>query len=281
MTLIASWVATDDKPEGKKISAVYFCADSRISWTAFGKVYDMGKKVYACKDYPEIFCFCGDVDFPMGTLQSLIAEIDNGLLFDANSPFEEKKAIVADFVRQSLQQYPKEVLMQTFKIYHASCIGGSFYMAKYVYDGNDYIVEDVELPVQSTKVFSDGSGSELFETMWGEANRDCVNEQNTSRNVYNCFSLTIEEASKYPNDRNLNMVGGAPQLVGLYRKGGTKLYGIVKNGERYIQGRMVAYNPCLDKIEWRNDCFERVNPQTLELLEGAQPQPFAPRKQRK
>ena len=280
MTLIVSWVATDDKPEGKKISSVYFCADSRISWTAYGKVYDMGKKVYACKDYPEIFCFCGDVDFPTGTLQSLIAEIDNGLLFDANSPFDQKKAMIADFVRQSLQQYPKDVLRQTFKIYYASCIGNSFYMAKFAYDGNDYLVEDVDLPAQSTKVFSDGSGKELFETLWGEADRDCVNEQNTSRNVYNCFSHTIDEASKYPKDRNLCMVGGAPQLVGLYRKSGTKLFGIVKNGERYIQGRRVDFNPCLNNIEWRNDNFERVNPQTMELLNGAQPQPFAPREWR-
>ena len=277
MTLIASWVATDDKPSGKKISAVYFCSDSRFSWTVNGKVFDMGKKVYACSKYPEIFCCCGDVDFPTNTLQSLLTEIDNGLLFGTEEVFEQKKRIVADYINQALSQYPKEVLAQRFVIYHASCICQEFYMSEYRYDGSEIAIKDLTLPSESSIVFADGSGKKLFEKMWSKANQETVNERMTSRNVYNCFARTLDEAANHPEDSNLNMVGGSPQLVGLYRQGKTQIYGIVKNGERYIQGRKVEFSPNLSRIEWRNDNFERVNPETMKLMTGAQPQPFAPR----
>lgn len=277
MTLIASWVATDDKPEGKSISTVYFCADSRFSWTALGKSFDMGKKVYACNNYPEIFCFCGDVDFPTTTLQSLIAEIDGGLLFEINSLFELKKNAVMSFIGQALGQYPHEVLLQPFSIYHATCISTEFFMVQYKYDGKNLCMSNLALPAISSTVFSDGSGKALFKKMWRAANEDYVNEQNTSRNVYNCFSRAVDAAASHPDSKIRNTVGGVPQLVGLYRKGNTQLFGIIKNNERYIQGRRVDYNPCLNKIEWRNDNFERVDPQTMKLLSGAQPQPFAPR----
>ena len=281
MTLIASWVATDDKPEGKSISAVYFCADSRFSWTVIGKTYDMGKKVYACNNYPEIFCFCGDVDFPTTTLQSLIAEIDRGSLFERNSLFELKKRVVMSFIGQALGQYPREVLLQTFSIYHASCIRTEFFMAQYKYDGRNLSMVDLTLPEVSSVVFFDGSGKPLFDDMWKAANKKWINEQFTSRNVYNCFTCAVDAAASHPDSIIKNTVGGVPQLVGLYRKGNTQLFGIIKNDERYIQGRRVSYNPCLNNIEWRNDNFERIDPETMKLLSGAQPQPFAPRERRK
>ena len=278
MTLIASWVATDDKPKGKSISAVYFCADSRYNWTAINTSYDMGKKVYACNNYPEIFCFCGDVDFPTTTLQSLITEIDSGLLFDKKCSFELKKDAVMSYVAQALDQYPQEVLAQMFSIYHASCINCEFYIVQYKYDGKNLSMSDLTLPAVSSTVFSDGSGMALFKKMWRAANENQVNEQHTSRNVYNCFSSAVDAAASHPDSIIRNTVGGVPQLVGLYRNGNTQLFGIIKNKERYIQGRRVEYNPCLNNIEWRNDNFERVDPQTMKLLSGAQPQPFAPRK---
>lgn len=277
MTLIASWVATDDKPTGKKISAVYFCADSRFSWTPTGKVYDMGKKVFTCKCFPEIFCFCGDVEFPTNTINSLIAEIENGVLFAADANAQTKKALIADYISRALEHYPKDVLAQSFHIYHATCIRQEFYITKYSYEGQGIQVYDLPLPAVSTLVFSAGSGKSLFEKNWRAANQSSVNEKYTSRNVYNCFSTTVDEAGLHPKNRNLSMVGGSPQMVGLYRTGKTQLFGIVKNGMRYIHGHKVDYNPSLNNIEWRNDNFECVDPQTMELRAGAKPQPFAPR----
>lgn len=277
MTLIASWAATDDKPKGKRVSAVYFCADSRFSWPLNGKVYDMGKKVYVCSSFPEMFCFCGDVEFPTITLQSLITEIDLGLLFDVDSPFAVKESVIADYLSQSLVGYPKAVLAKRFSIYYASCIRKHFFITSYCYGGESIIVKGMDLPSESSKVFSAGSGKDLFEKLWIEANKPSVNEQFTSRNVYNCFIRALDEARQHSEDDGLSKVGGAPQLAGLYRNGKPRLYGIIRHGERFVQGRNVQYKPCMNNIEWRNDKFERVDPQTMELKTGAQPQPFAPR----
>ena len=71
------------------------------------------------------------------------------------------------------------------------------------------------------------------------------------------------------------MTGGSPQLIGIYRNGHVQPYGIIKDDNRFFQGRILTDNKQLDNIEWRNDNFERVNPHTMQLLSGAQPQPFA------
>jgi len=127
MTLIVSWISRDNKPEGESnISAVYFCSDSRISWTVgetmTAKPYDMAKKTYACSKYPEIFCYCGDVGFPSASLQSLVSAIDSGTLFKADSPFEIKKSEVVNYIQDSLSQYPKACMAEGFSIYYSTCI---------------------------------------------------------------------------------------------------------------------------------------------------------------
>ncbi len=286
MTLIVSWISRDDKPKGKSnISAVYFCSDSRISWTV-GKAittnpYDMAKKTYACSKYPERFCYCGDVGFPTASLQSLVSAIDSSTLFSADSPYEIKKSIVVNDIQDSLYQYPKAWMAEGFSIYYATCIKHVFSMVELTYKNGGLVVKDLDLSPSDLKVFSAGSGRNLFEKMWDNSNQDDVNEKGTSRNVYNCFTRVMDEALKHPNDLDLLKVGGSPQLVGLYRGGCTVVYGIIKNGKRYFQGREVEDSSNLENIEWRNDCYERVDPHTMEPLADAQRQPFALRKQRK
>ena len=77
MTLLASWLAVDSRAP----SAVYIMSDSRISWDnrAF---FDYGKKVFGCKNYPDIFGYCGDVLFPSIVLNQIVDIADHGLLFD-------------------------------------------------------------------------------------------------------------------------------------------------------------------------------------------------------
>ena len=286
MTLIVSWISRDNKPEGESnISAVYFCSDSRISWTVgktmTAKPYDMAKKTYACSKYPEIFCYCGDVGFPSASLQSLVSAIDSGTLFKADSPFEIKKSEVVNFIQDSLSQYPKACMAEGFSIYYATCIKHVFYMVELSLANGGLVMNDLDLSPSDLKVFSAGSGKDFFDKMWKNSNQDDINEKGTSRNVYNCFTRVLDEALNHPNDPNLLKVGGSPQLVGLYRGGCTVVYGIIKNERRFFQGREVEDSPNLENIEWRNDCYERVDPHTMKPLADAQRQPFAPRKQRK
>ncbi len=89
MTLIAAWVGVDNKKEGRKISSIYFAADSRFSWryTKSSSKYDEGMKVFCSLQHPYIFAYCGDVLFPLHTLERIIYKIDCGL-------FSSKQKIV-------------------------------------------------------------------------------------------------------------------------------------------------------------------------------------------
>ena len=272
MTLIASWVSADDKRKGKKLSAMYFCSDSRFSWRGANatrqEVYDEGQKVFGCNNSPEIFCYCGDVQFPTFTILPLINEIDKGLFFKPKSEFAEKKNQLLAYFEQKLKDYPKDVLVHPFSIYYATCIAYRFYCAKFCYDKKELTAEEIQLPNESTLVFYDGSGSDQFRDRWIERDNAKMNEHKTSRNVYRCMVEAIET----DDDK---MTGGSPQLIGIYRNGHVQPYGIIKDDNRFFQGRILTDNKQLDNIEWRNDNFERVNPHTMQLLSGAQPQPFA------
>jgi hypothetical protein len=85
----------------------------------------------------------------------------------------------------------------------------------------------------------------------------------TSRSIFSAFcdslSSTVDPRS-----------GGAPQLVGLYRKGPAETFGVVYNAQRYLHGLCVDESPWLGGVEWRNDLFERCDWKSGQRLEDAQ-----------
>lgn len=272
MTLIASWVSADDKPGGKGLSALYFCSDSRFVWTVgnrdMGKPFDEGQKIFSSSCYPEIFCYCGDVQFPVYTIQPLISEIDKGLFFRTGLSFEDKTSDLQRYFEEKLKRYPPEVMTQSFSIYYATYMTSEFHVVKFACDKQSLITEIISLKNESTILFCDGSGSKSFSDHWTYRDNEKINEHKTSRNAYRCVVETIEAGEDCKT-------GGVPQLIALYRNGKVQHFGIIKNGGRYFQGRKITDNDNLDIIDWRNDNFERVNPHTMQLLLGAQPQPFA------
>ena len=91
--------------------------------------------------------------------------------------------------------------------------------------------------------------------------------EGTSRFFYHCIAKTIK-------DYESETVGGAPQLVGLFRKDPGIIFGILDNGDRYVLGKKIDFSPNVLNIQWRNSNFKRVNPETMKLIDGAQAQPF-------
>src|SRR5690606_29781691 len=129
MTLIISWIGVDDKKEGKSISSIYIASDSRYTWTKTHK-FDYGIKVFSSTRHPEIFGFCGDVLFPSIILGQIIPQIDNGLLIENNDSGEEKNKKFFNYIRTSLETYPKEFLAGQFTILHATRVGKDFKLYK-------------------------------------------------------------------------------------------------------------------------------------------------------
>lgn len=267
MTLITSWIGVDDKKEGKSIASIYIASDSRYTWGNAEK-YDYGIKVFGSTRYPEIFGFCGDVLFPSIVFGQMIPQIDSGLILNDTDSGEIKNRKVFDFINSSLESYPKGYLSGTFTLLHATRINKEFKCYKTSYNSNKKLInKEIILPRFSTKIFSGGSGKDEFDAnllIW-ESQRH--NDHRTSRGVYHCLVKTLKEI-KDPN------TGGLPQIVGLYRNKNSRLFGIIEDEKKYIYGKVSSEDINSTRVEWRNENFERMNPETLKIIEGAQRQPF-------
>lgn len=266
MTLIISWIGVDDKKEGKEIASIYLASDSRYTWGNAGK-YDFGIKVFGSTKHPEIFGFCGDVLFPSTILGQIIPQIDNGILIKDSDDTVVKNNKIFGYIKSSLDTYPKEFLAGTFTILHATRFGKIFKLYKTTFGADKQLRnEEIELPNISTKVFSDGSGGVEFDANWQKWQSEKHNDYRTSRAVYHCLYQTLKTI-KDP------CTGGYSQIVGLYRNKNARLFGIIENDKKYIYGKESSEDIDSTSIEWRNENFERANPKTFKILEGAQRQP--------
>lgn len=265
MTLIISWIGVDDKKEGKEISSIYISSDSRYTWGNSGK-YDYGIKVFGSTKFPEIFGFCGDVLFPSNILGQVIPQIDNGILLDKSDNADTKSNKIFSYIESSFESYPKTFIRDKFTILHGTRFEKTFKLFKfYLGVDNKLLKKEIPLGNISTTVFSGGSGAKEFEKNWEQWDSK-HNDYRTSRAVYHCLYKTLKDI-KDPR------TGGLPQIVGLYRIKNSRLFGIVENEEKYIYGKESSEDINLLSIEWRNENFERMNPETLKILEGAQRQP--------
>ncbi len=268
MTLLVAWIGKDDKPQGKETSSLYIGSDSRYSWQPGTKRFDCGPKTYACSTSPNIFGFCGDVTFCTTVIPQIKDRIDSNTLFEETSKLEERQEKIKNFIATSIAAYPSAILTN-FEILYGTRIGQQFSLLSYEFSKKDkeLKVNSKTFPAESNIVHTTGTGKETFENYWTVYDAPKADNSKTSRNIYHILSESI----KNNEDR---ATGGYPQVVGLYRGGNARVFGIVTDGKLIISGKEDAFTPALAKIEWRNDKFERVDVTTQQLLEGAQPHYF-------
>ena len=269
MTLIAAWIGVDCKKGGGKISSIYFASDSRFSWgyATSSPKYDEGMKVFCSLLHPYIFAYCGDVLFPLHTLERIIYKIDRGLFFEqTDNDFLNKLSSVRTEIESSLMNYPEP--KPSFSILFASRESYyNFHLGEINSDKGDISCKEIKLPNSSQVVYIGGSGKSNFEEDEQQLMRDHNPNEGTSRFCFHCVVKTIK-------DYESPTIGGAPQIVGLYRHGNGIIFGIEYDGERYILGKRTNFMAEHLHVEWRNSNFERINPKTLKLQQGAQAQPF-------
>lgn len=269
MTLIAAWIGVDCKKNGNQVASIYFASDSRFSWggTKSSPRYDEGMKVFCSRQHPYIFAYCGDVLFPLNTLERIKNKIDSDLLFEqTDDNFLSKLATIKSEIASSLANYPNP--KPSFTILFASRESYyEFHLGKIESKDGNISHEEIILPKESKIVYVGGSGVQDFQRIENQLMRERNPNEGTSRFCYHCVAETIKK-------HEVSTVGGVPQLVGLYRKGNGVFFGIEYNGQRYIFGQRANFMPEHLQIEWRNSNFERINPKTLKLQDGAQAQPF-------
>lgn len=265
MTLIVAWAGFDCKSRHRrKVSSLYIAADSRISWNGNPR-YDGHQKVFASIRYPEIFGFCGDVTFCHMAISQILTKIDSDILFSTDEP--NKARVIADDIRQ-MQLHYANMNLESSQIIYGTRIAKQFHLYLFRFKDGDVVMS--EWPISEERgreILSGGSGKEAFKNNFRMVDHERNENHNTTRNVYHCVAKTIEQCSD-------PQVGGAPQMVGLYRDGYGRQYGIVKDGEYYFGGQPCKDIALLSNVEWRNDNFERVDVKTGKLMVGAHPQPM-------
>lgn len=269
MTLVVAWLAVD--PHGT--SSAYITSDSRISW-GDGNYFDYARKVFAFNNSPDILGYCGEVLFPSIVLSQITEMADCGLLFKDNYSCQEKFEVIKETLIKALSNYPNKIehitgeKLQLVYVSRESMDNKKFFCQLIEWNRlSGWSNKEIELPKSSGILLAIGSGSNEFNENYRKNYKKGDNE-GTSRNVFHCFCDTLFNIKD-------TSCGGAPQLVGIYRKPKSNAvkFGIIKDKKKYLFGAEVDNLINSDNIEWRNDLFEECSGETLLKLDHAQYQP--------
>lgn len=262
MTLLISWVGKDSR----KISSFYIASDSRISWNK-GTHYDYSQKVFAFSNSPDILGYCGDVMYPSQALSQLRDMDKERILFPSGSDRFERSQIIYEELQKKFNEYPAhKVMKNSLQIIHASRDNEvNFFCNLFTWTpSNGWSMEEKEIPDGSDKVIVLGTGANEYIDRYLEYYKGFNGK--TSRALFQslCHSLLkIKDLQ----------CGGAPQLVGLYNRFSGRNFGIIYENKRYFLGSEVRPAEDINKIEWRNELFERYDGNKIKILDGAQRQP--------
>lgn len=236
---------------------MYFASDSRVSWDK-SNIWDCGQKVYASSAAPEIFGFTGYVVIPQSIISKACQLVDRGL----RSPNDEKSIEGrADWMRTLVQREAEkhpQINDEDFTIFYGVRTGhgmpgrSSFHLNSYTWDSKIQRLAHacVPMPECSAVLKTSGSGSESLKKVtdiW-----EGSDQGNTSRTMFSAFCDALRNGED-------PFSGGEPQLVGIYREGPAKIFGVVTENGPSFQGQLDTSLSHLAKIEWRDSLFQRVD----------------------
>lgn len=179
----------------------------------------------AFSKWPDILGYCGDVLFPSIVLNQIVELADSGLLFSQNDSCEQKFEAIIKKMNDLFSAYPALQVgfdKNSLQVIHASRAPNDnkkFFCRsiRWSQKQSRWLAEEISMPQVSDVLLISGSGKKEFEENYARyrlgPNRD------TSRNVFHCFCDTLNHI-KDP------AVGGAPQIVGVYRKPGSSAINI-------------------------------------------------------
>lgn len=197
-----------------------------------------------------------------------MALIDADLLFLTKDDAKARFSKVATAVKDSFRTYPATTT-DTLQVLHCTRegrgVGSVFHLNALRWKQPvGWTAEELEMPPPSRILAFLGSGGAGVEEWYQEWEK--ATGERTSRSAFGAFRDSLEaQADPY--------TGGAPQLVGLYRVGAAKTFGVFYQEQRYILGLPVPASDSLAAVMWWNTLFERCDWRTGKPLRGAQRQP--------
>ena len=264
MTSLIGWLAVDNRQP----SSMYLASDSRISWGSGSAIWDSGRKLFASRATADIFGFYGEVLFPTQVLSSFIDLLDAGALFNSDTLASDRHNCFCETVRTAYERR-QNAPEQDFTLFHGARDGesmrGNFYLWSFGYSKEERVWKHHthSLPTDRSRIiFAKGTGSDSVmnhQDAWQKSDA-----KGTSRAIFSAFcdSLAAGEDSRS---------GGAPQLVGLYRKWFGLNFGVFAGGKPYLHGLVASKHQHRSVFRWRNELFEIVDPESGTLASNAQP----------
>ena len=266
MTLLIAWV----RVYTHGTASAYMASDSRITWGNLAK-FDHGRKVFAFRNSPDILGYCGDVLFPTIVLSQIAEMADRGLLFSSQSSCKEKFESIKQYIVLKFMEYPKDV-SHNLEILHISrdpINHLNFECRHFKWDKSKTpqgSFDQCKIPTISKELYVLGSGCTEFNENLKRYRKGPNRE--TSRNIFHCFCDTLTNIHD-------NRCGGAPQLVGIYRKPNSPAItvGIIKEKKRYFLGAEIKKCDSYEGVEWRNQLFEICDGESMQKTLRSQSQP--------
>lgn len=263
MTTLAVELSVDSRGP----CAIYIASDSRITWGNSDTRWDSAQKTFISNTSADIFGYCGSAFVPTQVLNQVARQIEAGILFNASAGAAERharwlKAIKASIANScSAQFYDFSILHGAREGIGMSCI---FRLWRSTFNAKSMTWTDTEVPITTDKsyfVSLHGTGaSHLRDRMKA---MDDTQTSNTSRGAFQQFFQSIK-------DRDDDLSGGAPQIVGIFRGKEPQYFGSIWEGSRYYCGSELVAGSKFNNVLWFNELFERADGSKKVRLKGAQ-----------
>jgi hypothetical protein len=263
MTTLIAWVSVD----GIGPSAAYLASDSRITWGP-NRRWDSGRKLFASSTSPDLFGYSGEAFFPSQALSQALDLADRSILWSPLTRPDDRHIALLRFLQTAYRRRHNAPEFDFSIVHAARGEGREFQIWRIDYSGSRRTWDDIPIDMSPVATHSNlllalGSGANNFMVdmrRWKDSAQG-----NTSRAIFSAFCDALK-AGRDP------LSGGEPQIVGLTLRGAGQIFGFCTEDEAYLFGSPVAQGDVLSSLEWRDALFQRIDPTTLKLVEGAQRQ---------
>jgi hypothetical protein len=264
MTSLAAALAIDARGP----AALYMIADSRISWedvnkrTIVGR-WDWGRKTFRSPSSPDIFGYCGDAYFVPVILSQIVDLVALNVIRLDGLSADRRHQVVFDCLERAIAESPE--FAGDVSVFHGArdneFMSSKFRLWRMRFDKNSRKWCDEELALNDTESYFahlDGTGASHVQRVQSQS----LGAPGTSRAAIFAFTQSLRSGTDPYS-------GGAPQLVGIWRRGTARQFGFCWNGRPYICGLQVPLAADFTQVDWFNHLFERCDGKTGSKLKGA------------
>jgi hypothetical protein len=197
----------------------------------------------------------------------LVDAADSGQFFSAEAKPSEKHQLFVTSLQQSLEN-SHSTPTSDFQIFHASREGeglsAKYFLWRLSYVRLCKVWTDEQIKIDTAKsnlILAAGTGEKIARRenrSWTESSQG-----GTSRAIFGAFCDALKSGHDPAS-------GGAPQLVGIYPRWPSQIFGVIFSNKRYVYGLELKAAVGAEGIEWRDELFQRMDGETLLPLKGAQ-----------